>query len=55
MTTRQIDTLRRQFERAVYIGDRVAEINLRNRIAAAMRRELPAPTELELRWLHGDR
>jgi len=53
--TEQIERLRDQLARAVARGDRVAEINLRNRIRAALMRSLPAPTELELRWLHGDR
>lgn len=33
--TRQLDTLYRQLDRAIAIGDRAAEIMLRARIAAA--------------------
>ena len=53
--TRQLDTLYRQLDRARFLGDHAAEIMLRARIAAVIRKALPAPTELELRWLHGDR
>lgn len=37
MTTRQLDTLIRRHARAVFIGDRVAEILLAQRIVAAFR------------------
>ena len=53
--TEQIERLRDQLARAVARGDRVAEINLRNRIRAALMRSLPEMSELEMRFAFGDR